>query len=79
MGTKKNQNAARSGRFYENPNYYEKRRTVAIMASINAEQRAKAKKLAKSQGYSFQGWVGNLIIKAISKADGFDGNTSSQP
>lgn len=79
MGTTKNRNAARKGRFDENPNYYEKRHTVAVMASINAEQRAKARELAKSQGYSFQGWVGNLIIKAISEADGFDGNTSSQP
>ena len=47
MGTKKNRNATRKGRFVENPNYYEKRHTVAVMASINAEQRARARELAK--------------------------------
>ena len=66
------------GTFNLNKSYL-KRGTIQMCVQITPEELFKAKALARSQGYTSQGWLGMLVRKAISEADGFDGNTSSQP
>ena len=44
-----------------------------IRADISKEEREKANKLAKSKGYSFKGWVGQLIKAELKSAEVSDG------
>lgn len=39
-----------------------------IRADISKEERLMANKIAKTKGYTFQGWIGNLIKSEIQKA-----------
>lgn len=39
--------------------------SIAVFASITQEERDKAKKIAKSKGMTFQGFVGQLIKREI--------------
>lgn len=63
--------------------YYTKnyltRGTLKPTIQITPEDWTVARSIAKKTGYTMQGWLGMLVRKAISEADGFDGNTSSQP
>ena len=47
----------------------EKYNTEMIRADITKDERLKANRLAKSKGYSFQGWVGQLIKAELQKAE----------
>lgn len=39
--------------------------SIAVFASITPEERDKAKKIAKSKGMTFQGFVGQLIKREL--------------
>lgn len=41
--------------------------TEMLRANISQEEKESARKLAKSQGYTFQGWLGQIIKRELYK------------
>jgi len=44
--------------------------STIVRVSISPSDRRKAKAFAKSQGYSFGGWLASLISRELSKTEG---------
>ena len=47
--------------------------SLAVFASISHEEKDRAKKVAKSKGMTFQGWLGNLIKDELKNAEAANG------
>lgn len=48
----------------------EQQNSTIVRVNITPADRRKAKAFAKSQGYSFGGWLSVLISKELSKSEG---------